>query len=231
MVDADFDMPTAGKKRFDTLHVILMILLAIIVTVFLSVWIFRTWIFPTHFTPVTLSEKQEQQLGRKLSRLGLSGLNPDITVPSSAVIVGEKLEPEVFSEKDARHEVSLTEDEINALLAKNTDLADKLAIDLSDDLISAKLLVPLDEDFPILGGKTLKMKAGIELAFVDSRPRVVLKGVTIMGVAVPNAWLGNLKNIDLVDEYGQNEGFWKSFAEGVEALDVEDGRIQIKLKE
>lgn len=117
------------------------------------------------------------------------------------------------------------------MLAKNTDLAHKLAIDLSDDLVSAKLLVPLEEDFPMLGGKTLRVNAGVELAYKESRPIVVLKGVSVMGVPIPNAWLGNLKNVDLVREFGADQGFWKSFADGVEYIHVEDGQLRVKLKE
>jgi hypothetical protein len=127
--------------------------------------------------------------------------------------------------------VSFSERELNAMLAKNTDLAQRLAIDLSDDLVSAKLLVPLEEDFPMLGGKTLRVNAGVELAYQGSRPIVVLKGVSIMGVPIPNAWLGNLKNVDLVREFGADQGFWKSFADGVEYIQVEDGRLLVKLKE
>ena len=52
-----------------------------------------------------------------------------------------------------------------------------------------------------------------------------------MGIPIPNAWLGGLKNIDLVSEFGVDPGFWKSFSEGVEEIQVADGRINIKLKE
>ncbi|MEE9342297.1 MAG: arginine N-succinyltransferase [Gammaproteobacteria bacterium] len=217
------------KKRFDTLHVVLMTVLAVVLTALLSVWVFRTYVFPTHFKPVTLSAKEERQLDSKLSQLGLESLNKRSHNESESEF--EKLDAEPYSEKGASRDVSLTEDEVNALLYKNTDLADKLVIDLSDDLISARLLVPLDEDFPIMGGKTLKMKAGVELSYQENRPLVVLKGVSVMGVPVPNAWLGNLKNIDLIKEYGQDQGFWKSFAEGIESLDVEEGKIKIQLKE
>ncbi len=98
-------------------------------------------------------------------------------------------------------------------------------------MVSAKLLVPLDEDFPIMGGKTLKLKAGIGLAYREVKPVVILKGVTIMGVPVPNAWLGNLKTIDLIEQYGGQQGVWKSFAEGVDQLVVEEGKLKIKLKQ
>ena len=54
-------------------------------------------------------------------------------------------------------------------------------------------------------------RAGVELAYRQSRPIVVLKGVSVMGVPVPNAWLGGIKNIDLVNEYGEGDGFWQAF--------------------
>lgn len=210
------------KKRFDTLHVVLFTLLAVIITALIAVWVFRAYLFPNAFKPVALSQQEEQVLAHKLEQLGL---------PGNATGAVEPLQPEAYSEAGASREVSFSEREVNALLAKNTDLADKLAIDLSDNLVSAKLLLPVDEDFPVMGGKTLKVRAGVGLAYRDGRPVVILKGVSIMGVPVPNAWLGNLKNIDLIDQYGGEAGFWKSFAEGVDQLVVEEGKLKIKLKE
>ncbi len=97
--------------------------------------------------------------------------------------------------------------------------------------MSIKLLIPLDPDLPLMGGKTLKVKAGAELAYREGRPLVKLKGVSLMGVPMPNSWLGGLKNIDLIQEFGGNDGFWKSFADGIDAVAVTDGFLKIKLKE
>ena len=141
------------------------------------------------------------------------------------------LKPEPYSEKNAPREITFTERELNALLAKNTDLAQKLAIDLANNLVSAKLLIPLEEDFPVLGGKTLRFNAGIGMAYQHDRPVIVLKGISIMGIPIPNAWLGGMKNIDLVSEFGVDPGFWKSFSEGVEDIQVTDDEINTKLKE
>ena len=115
--------------------------------------------------------------------------------------------------------------------AKNTDLANKLAIDLSDNLISAKLLVDVDPDFPIFGGQTIKVTGGMELRLVENRPSVTLKGISVWGVPLPNAWLDNMKNVDLVQEFGNAGGFWQAISEGVEKIEVRDGRLLIKLKE
>jgi len=77
----------------------------------------------------------------------------------------------------------------------------------------------------------LKVNAGAELSYANGRPIVILKGVKVWGIPIPNAWLGNLKNVDLVTEFGGNEGFWKSFADGVENISVAEGQLKIRLKE
>jgi hypothetical protein len=110
-------------------------------------------------------------------------------------------------------------------------MAQRLAIDLSDNLASAKLLVPVDPDAPILGGKPIRVNAGLELGYRNSRPIVILKGVSLWGVPIPNAWLGNVKNVDLVQEFGSDEGFWKAFADGVELIEVKEGKLRVILKE
>ena len=51
------------------------------------------------------------------------------------------------------------------------------------------------------------------------------------GVPIPNAWLGGLKNIDLVREFGGGEGFWKALADGIEDIRVQDGKLLIQLAE
>ena len=102
---------------------------------------------------------------------------------------------------------------------------------LRDQLASARLVLPLDPDFPILGGQTLRMNAGLEVAFRERRPVIVLKGVSAWGVPLPNAWLGHLKNVDLVEKFGAQGGFWQAFADGVEHIEVRDGEVFVKLRE
>ena len=213
--------PESGRK-FGCLTVSLLVLAAVIVTAAVTFWIVRAYVFPSEFIPTTLNAREEQVLATKLERL-----DPMPTRQRDR----DGVTPERYSEAGADRVISLSERELNALLAKNTDLARKLAIDLSDNLVSANLLVPVDPDFPIFGGQILKVKAGLELAFRSGRPIVVLKGVSVMGVPIPNAWLGGIKNIDLVSEFGEGEGFWKAFADGVEHLSVAEGRLKIELKE
>lgn len=220
------------KQGLRLSHVLWIILATILLTAGATYWAVRTYVFAKDFKPVVLKQQEELVLNKKLKQLGFS-LETDQQSADHATEFDSsgKLTPEAYSEIGAVREVSLTERELNALLAKNTDLAKKLAIDLSDNLISAKLLVPVEPDFPMLGGKTLRFTGGLEVAYQNKKPIVILKGVSVMGIPVPNAWLGGMKNIDLVREFSVDQGFWKSFSDGVENIRVEDGRLLIKLKE
>ena len=226
-------------KRFGCLQVFGLIVVAAIVTAGVTILIFKTYFFPSEFKPVTLNPHEEKVLTTKLEKLDSIGADVNLhrkdilKKPSKTDRFDSSgtLEPEPYSEEGIKREINFTERELNALLAKNTDLARKLAIDLSDDLISAKLLLPVDEDFPIFGGKTLRVRTGVVFTYVKGKPMVILKGITIMGVPIPNAWLGGIKNIDLVKEFGADKGFWKTFSDGVEDIKLEEGRLKIKLKE
>ena len=225
-----------AKRRFGCLQVLLFVGVAVALTALVSFLVFRAVFFPAPFRPVELSARDERALQSKLDRLDFTAQpsptpRPRLGTRASAPAAGAVLEPEAYSETGAERTIRFAEKELNALLAKNTELADKLAIDLSQDLVSAKLRIPLDEDFPVMGGKTLRVKAGLTLSYADGRPVLMLRGVTVMGVPLPNAWLGGLKNIDLVKESGSDAGFWKAFADGVESVRVEEGYVTIKLRE
>jgi hypothetical protein len=198
-----------------------IVVITMAITLGVGYWAVKTYMFPTEFTPVTLNQKEQQQLEQKLERF--EGRPPASKKPT--------LQPEPYTEIGASREIKLSEKELNALLANNTDLASKLAIDLSDNLASAKLLIDMDPEIPVLGGKTVKVTAGMELGVTDGKPRAVLKGVSVWGVPLPNAWLGNMKNTDLIQEFGQAGGFWQAINEGVEVIEVKEGQLYIKLKE
>lgn len=235
------------KKGFSGKQVFFIVLVTLVVAIILTYFVLQRYIFANEFKPVQLSQSESVELNHKLQSLGFQ---PDTTAAEDKPKkkkrlwnIGSKedkdnrqdedqmLTPEAYKEDSSKREINFTEKELNAMLANNTDMAKRVAIDLSNDLASAKMLIPMDPDFPFIGGKTLRVNTGLGLSFSNDRPVVILKGVSIMGVPIPNAWLGNLKNVDLVSEFGLESGFWKTFAAGVEYVNVQDGKLQIKLKE
>jgi hypothetical protein len=229
-MESNTEVEKSGQTREKGPHRIRFFITVILVAVFtsiLTVWVLTFFLFPKQFKPVELSKSESRILAAKLERL-----DPAKRSETTAYSKGsEGLAPEKYSEDAASRHVVFTERELNALLAKNTDLAEKLAIDLSDDLASARIILPLDPDLPVLGGKTLKVSAGLELRYENARPVVMLRGISLWGVPLPNAWIGGIKNVDLVKEFGGESGFWKAFADGIEYIKVEDGRLTVQLKE
>lgn len=233
MTDIDgTEAPKEGKKAsLGGMKLFLLVVAVIVATSVLTVWLMSVYLFPKQFKPVELSQRESKALSAKLESLDPTTRRRAPPGGSSESGSGKALTPEKYSEAGASRHVNFSERELNALLAKNTDLAEKLAVDLSDDLASARLILPLDPDFPFLGGKTLKLNAGLELRYEDARPVIMLRGVSLWGVPVPNAWLGGLKNVDVVKEFGGERGFWKAFADGIEYIRVEDGKLAVQLKE
>ena len=136
---------SSGLKLF------LIVLLTIIVTAALTFWVIRTYIFPAEFKPVQLSVSEQQVLEQKLERI--DSIQSRRTRRTARAEQGtqdtsaDALEPEAYSEEGASRSITLTERELNGMLAKNTDLAKKLAIDLSENLMSAKFWSPLMKTF------------------------------------------------------------------------------------
>jgi hypothetical protein len=213
------------------LKILGIVVVATVISTLLALWAVHAYLFPGSFKPVTLSASEEQVLERKLERLENIQRSPSLHKGRLQSGQDESLQPERYSESEDSRQITLSERELNALLAKNTDLASKLTINLSQDLASAKLLIPLDEEFPILGGKTVKVTAGLELAYRGEKPVVALRGISLWGVPIPNAWLGNMKNIDLVQEFGDQKGFWKAFADGIDEVEINEGQLRVRLKE
>ena len=234
--------PPAGpgpSRGLSGLQITGIVLGAMAVTVAVTLFLVKSWLFPAPFKPVRLSAAETQRLEHKLAVFEQLDSRPQpeqrrpLPDPSRAEPqpAPGPLEPEAYSEEGASREIRLTEREINAMIARNTDLADKVAIDLANDLVSLRMLIPVDPDFPFLGGKTLKVRAGAELAFRGSRPVFILRGISVMGVPIPNAWMGGLKNIDLIEVFGSEPGFWKGFADGVASIQVREGNLEINLRE
>jgi hypothetical protein len=207
---------------------VLLIAFVLLVAVLLlaGFWVKRN-LYASRFSPVALGQKEREVLDAKLALLQekepVPGKNPSLP--------GKPLAPEPYSEEGAGREITLTERELNALIANSPEVAEKVAVDLSDDLISVKLVLPVDDEVPVLGGKRLKLHMGLTVHYDGKKPTIALKGVSLGGIPLPNAWLGSLKNVNLVEEFGGGDGFWEVLTAGVRSVRVRQGELRIELSE
>lgn len=234
--------PTRPRTRrgLGCLGVSLVIVGTVIVTLVLGTLVARYVLFPERFEPVQLDAAEQQVLDDKLASLGVQAdraAGADRFAPRSEEFDAQgRLRPEPYREAAGPREVHFDERELNAIIARDPELARRLAVDLSRDLVSAKLLVPLPPDLPVMGGQTLRLTAGAEVREVaapdgGTRLAVIVTGVSLWGVPLPNAWIGGLKGVDLVEQFGNDPGFWQALAEGVESVQVEEGELVLRLAE
>ncbi|HRP98347.1 MAG TPA: hypothetical protein PL143_19095 [Rhodocyclaceae bacterium] len=216
----------------------LLLLTTVGVSVAATLWVARTWLFPQPFTPVVLDAREQSTLETKLHSLAAAAQTPTPSPTPSPTITPaaagrgiDAVEPAPYVERPADRVIYFTQRELNALIARNPDLAGRLALHLSDELLSATMLVTLPPDLPVLAGHTVRVATGLRLRYEQGRPVVAVEGVSLMGVPLPSAWLGGLKGRDLVALHGAEGGFWHAFGAGVRDLRVEEGRLRVELAE
>jgi len=226
--------PTSPSTSFSLsgLQVLGVALILILVTILFTTWWLSNNIYAAPFTPTQLTTSEQQTLEAKLAQLSAKQ-QPTINsaTAKSTQSPSGPLKPEPYRENNAKREIHLSEKELNALIAKDPETAKHVAVDLTDDLVSVKLLVPMAHDVPVLGGKTLKLHLGVVLKYVDSRPVVAIRGMSLGGVPLPQSWWGDIKNINLVEKFWTEGGFWDQFAKGVEQVSIREGEFRVKLKE
>jgi len=216
---------------FNGKQVVLFVGLAVLATALVTAWWVNQYLYAASFEPTQLTESEQRSLDSKMAQLrqvaesGSPSSRPKVFFPDGP------LEPEPYSEEGASREIQLTEREVNSLIAKDAEMAKHVAVDLADNLVSVKLVVPVTEEMPLVGGKTLKLNFGVELSYANGKPVVAMQGISLGGVPLPSAWWGDIKQINLVEEFGSPGGFWDQFAKGVQDLKIQDGQLRITLKE
>ena len=195
-------------------------------------WWVKRHIYASPFQPTQLSTEEQQELNAKLYQIEQAANQQETPVtPPPVDNSNDGLQPEPYSEQDSQRSIRLSEREINALIAREPELARRMVVDLADDLVSVKFLIPLDPEFPIIGGKTLRVNFGVALRYENRKPVVIIRGVSLGGIPLPGAWWGDIKNKNLVEEFGDEGGFWDQFSKGVADIGVREGELWVKLKE
>ncbi len=211
-----------------------LIILLVIILVIVAAGAFWIWqnLYAQPFQAVELTQPEKKILAQKLNVLENSARKPGDRQNNQGEIdySDDILRPEAYSEKNASREIFLTERELNSFI-KDPGIAKNVAVDLSDDQLSVKIRMPLDEDFPILGGKTIKLHMGTTLAYSDNNLVVIMNGISVGGVPIPSAWWGGIKNKNLVSYFGGNNGFWDTLSAGISDFRITDGKLYVKLKE
>ena len=179
-----------------------------------TAWWVKHNIYASALQPVALTQAEQTDLQGKLKTLGQGG-------------AAAPVDPEV-----AKRTMTINEKEINAFLAQQ-GLGEQVKVELTDGAASATVLVPMDKEVPLVGGTTLRIRVACG-AHMDSAKHLAfsISDVTVGGLPLPNAWLGNLKGLNLLaDSPLQSDPAVKGFLAGIRDFKIERGSLQVVLNE
>jgi arginine N-succinyltransferase len=190
------------------------------------------WWLKRPIEPVTLDAKEQAVLDEKVRVFEQARENPPAThapAPGQPNEGGAPAPEPVYL--PGSKTLRLTERELNALLNQNTELGDKVRIELARDAVHAYLAVPIPPDFPIGGGTTFRARGRFQIKVVEGEvPTAILEDVTVLGLSLPRAWLADLKGRNFFGEEARKAGKG-AFLQGVKSLKVEPGNLVLEVHE
>ncbi|WP_296757038.1 hypothetical protein [Thioalkalivibrio sp.] len=216
-------MKTDRSPRLAWVLVVLLVLLLILA----GAWI-AYLLQAQRDVPVTLTPQEQRALDLKLAALrdaAVAEPRPEaMPSPAPEDDADRALVPEIYAEDPDERRIRFTERELNAAIARDPALAGRAAIRLSPGQVSASFLIDVPEDLPLLGGRSLRVRTGLQLLTRDERLEARLLGISVGGVPLPDAWLGGWKGNDLLATSGLG-----GFGAGIEALEVREGELELLL--
>ncbi len=200
---------------------------ALMLTMALTAWVgYRTFVryrdMYTSTTPVALpkietSERERQRIAARVEAF------------REAVEAGEDVEP-----------LTLSGDDLNALVQESPRLKDRVYLSLDDDRVKARVSIPLSElqDFSLTRGRYLNGEAELKLELDDGRLKLEVLSMRAEGKELPQMVCNVLTHSDFVlesddDDPADSEGErrFKGFLRKLDSVKIEDGRMIVAPRE
>lgn len=236
--------PEKRRNPWKIFGIIVAVLLVLLIAA--GVWWWWTNRMPK---PVTLSNPEIEVLEEKLTAVSGEPVTIEVSqleMQPGLIKTGDVPEPidPILLEKDPekrrdmmsdedRRTIVFSEREVNGFINHNTGLAGQIYLDFENDIIITKFAHTFADDVPMVGGKQVKLRCrvGAKLDETTRKLFLALQDVTINGIPIPNAWLGEIKNKNLFDAASDAEpsGFLKNLSDGIEDIELRGDHLLIRL--
>jgi len=229
--------PKSKKGLFLALGITASIILVLGLTGF---FVYRYYT-QASYRPTTLSEREMQVLETKIEavenseapmvagssrELDQATINSGDQPPLSEAELARIAELEEME----RRTITLTEREINGMMNYNTGLGERIKVKFKNGYVDVGWIIPVDEEAPFIGGKTLRGSVDMSMEkLVDGKLAFAVEDVSVMGIPMPNAWLGDIKGQNLIDQFGDDNRFFAIFSAGIEDIEIRNGEVRIRL--
>ncbi len=184
-------------------------------------WWFKRHLDARALEPVQLAEAEERLFEAKLQALAAAG--------EASGVVGTVPDGRSADERT----LQISGREINAFLAER-GLGENIRVELARDLLRIAMVVPMPSDsgLPLLSGANLRLHLSLAAACdPQAGPHIAIRDVRLGGIPLPNAWLGGIKGLNLVDQSLRQDPSVQRFLSGIRDLEVRPEGISLRLLE
>lgn len=193
---------------------------------------------PMPLQPVVLSEVEQQAFTTKLAALGDPALVPVLlkfpahgpasaAAPTTPSATAAPTVPAGLENKT----LILTEREVNAYLASQ-NLGENIQVSFGEGQVITAIIVKVPTDFPILSGQKMRARITFGTGLTPERKlSLVFNDLHVGGISLPNAWLGDLKGVDLIAENLQHDPALQRFLSGIRSLEIHPEGARVILNE
>jgi hypothetical protein len=137
---------------------------------------------------------------------------------------------EALESQTVARELSLSDTDLNALLAEQKDLKDRVLVRLEGDRVKGRISLPLQDVGPFkLQGRYLNGEATFRVALADGSLAVTLEDVNVKGNPLPAVVMNELKKKNLAADILRNPEAAETIARFA-SVQVQDGRLVLKNK-
>lgn len=132
--------------------------------------------------------------------------------------------------RDSPAELTLSAEDLNALIAKEPDLRGRLRVQIDDDRLKGEVSFRLpDVGVLNLKGRYLNGAAILQASLADGRLSVNLKEVTVKGKPLPGFLLAELKKQNLAEEWQKTPQTTAAIAK-FESIQITNGQVILRNK-
>ena len=193
-----------------------------------TVWWVNHNFDPAPMKPVVLSAKEQLAFDSKLTAFVD---HPNSALPSATPTTPTGApEPPRPAEPGAENRtLIITEREVNAYLTKQ-NLGEHVTISFAEGQLAAGIIVSAPPDLPFLAGQKVRVRLTFGTGLSPQQKlSFVMEDLSVGGISLPNAWLGDLKGVDLIAQNLEKDPAIQRFLAGIQEVDIHPGSLRVVL--
>jgi hypothetical protein len=209
-------IPAVRSRKKVILTILGVLLLGCGMAAATTAWWVKRNFYAGPIRPVTLSAAEQQTLDAKLQILQATPTAPRQATP-----------------EEQQRTLTISQKEINAYLASQ-NLGDQVRVELGQDRVTATMVVPIPKDsgLPLVSGTTVRVTLALDAVMgAEKKCSLKLSDVRVGGISLPNAWLGDLKGVNLVAENLEQDPALQRFLAGIQEMEIRPEGLRILLSE